>query len=59
MTREYISVAEASELLGVSQKVIRADISRGRLPAYRVGRLVRIKLADIDLLLIRTATKAT
>jgi excisionase family DNA binding protein len=48
MMREYISVAEAAELLDVSQKVVRSDINRGRLPAYRVGRLVRIRIADIQ-----------
>jgi excisionase family DNA binding protein len=48
--REYVSVAEAAIMLGVSEKVIRADINRGRLPSYRVGRLIRIKLADLELL---------
>jgi excisionase family DNA binding protein len=48
MERQYLSVADAAEVLGVSQKVVRADITRGRLPAYRIGRLVRIKTTDLE-----------
>ena len=50
MTAEFLSVREAAQLLNVSEKVVRADITRGRLPAYRVGRLVRIRRADLELL---------
>jgi excisionase family DNA binding protein len=50
MTPAYLSVRDAAELLAVSEKTVRADISRGRLPAYGVGRLVRIRIADLELL---------
>jgi excisionase family DNA binding protein len=52
MTLEFLSVKEAAQLLNVSEKVVRADITRGRLPAYRVGRLVRIRRSDLELLAI-------
>ena len=52
MTPEFLSVKEAAQLLSVSEKVVRADIVRGRLPAYRVGRLVRIRRVDLELLVI-------
>ena len=48
MTPEYISVAECARLLSCSEKVVRSEITRGRLPAYRVGRLVRIRVADLE-----------
>jgi excisionase family DNA binding protein len=48
MTREFLSVAETAQLLGCSEKVVRAEIKRGRLPEYRVGRLVRIRVADLE-----------
>jgi excisionase family DNA binding protein len=45
---EFLSVSEAARILAVSEKVVRAEIRRGRLPEYRVGRLVRIRYADLD-----------
>jgi excisionase family DNA binding protein len=46
--REFLSVAETAQLLGCSEKVVRAELKRGRLPAYRVGRLIRVRVADIE-----------
>ena len=47
--RRYVSVAAAAEYLGVSDRTIRAMISKGRLTAYRNGRkLVRLDLNEID-----------
>lgn len=45
---EYLSVAETAALLRVSEKVIRAEIRRGRLPEYRIGRIIRIARVDVD-----------
>jgi excisionase family DNA binding protein len=47
-TREFLSVAEIAQLLGCSEKVVRAEVKRGRLPEYRVGRLVRIRVSDLE-----------
>ena len=57
MTREFLSVAETAQLLGCSEKVIRAELKRGRLPEYRVGRLVRVRVADLERL--RTPSRLT
>jgi excisionase family DNA binding protein len=46
--REFLSVADTARLLDCSEKVVRAEIRRGRLPEYRVGRLVRVRVSDID-----------
>jgi excisionase family DNA binding protein len=48
--RGFLSVTETARLLGCSEKVVRAEIRRGRLPEYRVGRLVRIRVTDLELL---------
>lgn len=42
-----LSVAEAAELLKVSTRTIRRAIDSGRLPAYRIGGLIRINRADV------------
>ena len=44
----YLSVKDAAALLACSEKVVRAEIQRGRLPSYRVGRLVRIRISDLE-----------
>jgi excisionase family DNA binding protein len=44
-----ISVAEAADQRGCSQRTIRRWIAAGILPAYRVGpRLIRIDPRDLD-----------
>jgi excisionase family DNA binding protein len=47
--RRYVSVLEAAEYLGVTDRTIRQMVSDGRLTAYRNGRkLVRLDLNEID-----------
>jgi excisionase family DNA binding protein len=44
-----LSVAEAADYHGCSQKTIRRAIADGRLRAYRVGpRMIRIDPRDLD-----------
>jgi len=51
-TRDWYSVTEAAEHLGVSPKTIRRHIDSGQLPAYRVGgKVIRIHRKDLALLL--------
>jgi excisionase family DNA binding protein len=38
----FLSVAEVSKKLGVSQKTVRRKIASGDWPAHRVGKLVRV-----------------
>ena len=46
-----LSVREAADLLGVCEKTVRAQINRGHLTAYRLGRVYRIPEASLDALL--------
>jgi excisionase family DNA binding protein len=48
MTAEYLSVKDAAAMLACSEKVVRAEIQRGRIPCYRVGRLVQIRISDLE-----------
>ena len=45
--RECLSLQEASCRLGVCVRTIRREIDRGRLPAFRVGRNLRIQLSEL------------
>lgn len=55
--RAYLSQVQAAEILGVTERTIRNYVSRGELPAYRVGgRVVRIDPADLEKLLHRIPT---
>lgn len=44
---EIMSVKEVSELLKVSRQTINTLISNGKLPAYKIGRVYRIKKEDL------------
>jgi len=47
--RRYVSITDAAEYLGVTDRTIRAMITDGRLTGYRNGRkLVRLDLNEID-----------
>ena len=49
--RAYVSVLEACEYLGLSEKTVRRLIDRGDLTAYVFGtrrKVVRLKIAELD-----------
>lgn len=43
----FITIADAAELLGVTDRSIRKWIAEGRLRGYRVGRHIRVDVADV------------
>ncbi|KZS75732.1 DNA-binding protein [Mycobacterium kansasii] len=46
---KYISIQQAAEYLGVTDRCIRMMIADGRLTGYRSGRrLVRLRVDEID-----------
>jgi len=47
-TKEYLSVREVAEELGVERKTIYRLILRGDLPAAKVGKAYRIRRGDLD-----------
>lgn len=49
--RIYVSLAQAADHVGVSERTIRRWIADGRLAGYRVGpRLVRVDRAELEAL---------
>jgi excisionase family DNA binding protein len=48
MSERWHSVEEVSVHLGIAQDTIYRWIERGRLPAHRIGRLWKFKLAEVD-----------
>lgn len=52
---KYLSPAETSECLRVTDRTVRNYVARGILPAYRISgsRLVRFRREDVEALLVR------
>ena len=48
MTALAVSVRTAAQLTEISETTIREAINKQKLPAYRVGRSIRIRTADLD-----------
>ena len=44
----WLSTAEASERLGVTLRTLYRIVDEGRLPAYKIGRVIRVKEDDVD-----------
>jgi excisionase family DNA binding protein len=47
LSTPLISVADAADFLSVGCRTILNEIDRGNLPAFRIGRLWRIKQSDL------------
>jgi excisionase family DNA binding protein len=47
----HITVAAAAERLAVSRSLIRKLLKLGRLTPVRIGRCVRIRIAELDALI--------
>ncbi len=51
IARKYLTLAEAAEWYGVSERTLRRRIAEGRLPAFRIGpRSIRVKAVDVEAL---------
>lgn len=44
----WLSTKEAADRLGVTPRTLYRFIDQGELPGYRLGRVIRLKLTDID-----------
>lgn len=45
----WLSTKEASEILGVNLRTLYRFIDEGELPAYKFGRVIRLKDEDVNL----------
>ena len=57
-SRRLLNVKQASELLGMSEKWMWAQIHRRALPAVRLGRSVRLLQTDLENLIDASTTPA-
>jgi excisionase family DNA binding protein len=47
-TIQWLSTAEAAARLGITPRTLYRFIDEGQLPAYRFGRVIRLKTSDVD-----------
>jgi excisionase family DNA binding protein len=47
-TIQWLSTAEAANRLGITPRTLYRFIDEGQLPAYRFGRVIRLKAAEVD-----------
>lgn len=58
VTPQYVSRKQAAEMLSCSDQLISKLIKNGKLPAYHLGRAVRIKISDLNAVLRRWTDEA-
>jgi excisionase family DNA binding protein len=44
----WMSTAEAARRLGITARTLYRFIDEGQLPAYRFGRVIRLKASEVD-----------
>lgn len=45
---EWLSTSDAAKALGITPRTLYRFIDAGDLPAYRFGRVIRVKQSDVD-----------
>ncbi len=45
---QWLSTAEAASRLGITPRTLYRFIDEGQLPAYRFGRVIRLKASEVD-----------
>jgi excisionase family DNA binding protein len=45
---EWLSTAAAAKRIGITPRTLYRFIDEGQLPAYRMGRVIRLKTSDVD-----------
>jgi excisionase family DNA binding protein len=48
---EWLGTPEAAERLGITQRTLYRLIDEGQVPAYKMGRVLRVKAADLEVFL--------
>jgi excisionase family DNA binding protein len=48
-TAQWLGTRQAAERIGVTQRTLYRFIDDGKLPAYKFGRVIRVKIDDVDL----------
>jgi len=48
---EWLGTPEAAQRLGITQRTLYRLIDEGQVPAYKMGRVLRVKASDLDVFL--------
>ena len=48
---EWLGTPEAAERLGITQRTLYRLIDEGQIPAYKMGRVLRVKASDLEVFL--------
>lgn len=59
MRSELLTVPQVADRLGCSVATVKRRVRTGELPAYRDGRLVRVRELDLDRYIAEHVTRAT
>ncbi|GAC1589784.1 MAG: hypothetical protein NVS3B21_06720 [Acidimicrobiales bacterium] len=51
---EWLGTPESAERLGITQRTLYRLIDEGQVPAYKMGRVLRVRTADIEAFLERS-----
>ncbi len=57
MGDDWLGAPGAAEYLGVTLRMVYKLIDQGQVPAYKIGRVLRIRRADLDAFLERSRVK--
>ena len=49
--REWLGTPEAAERLGITQRTLYRLIDEGQVPAYKMGRVLRVRATDLEVFL--------
>lgn len=53
----WLSTQAAAKRLGVTPRTLYRFVDQGELPAYRMGRVIRLKVSDVDTYIESTRIK--
>ena len=48
VNKEWLSSNEAASQIGITQRTLYRFIDEGRLPGYRIGRVIRLRQLDVQ-----------
>ena len=48
LTKEWLSSKEAASRIGITQRTLYRFIDEGQIPAYRIGRVIRLQRLDVE-----------
>jgi excisionase family DNA binding protein len=46
--KEYLTILELSEYLNIKRSTLYSMVEFGKIPHYRIGRLIRFKMSDVE-----------